>query len=226
MTASGMRRIDVPHRRLADAAYEQLIDAIASGYIGPSERLVQERLATELGISRTPLREALLRLEQERVLERAGRAGFRLRHATATEVEQIYRARGAIESDAARYLAERGTADDIAEIERVITEEESVPLDSAADYYDSIRRIHREFVARTDNPYLLDMFDLLWNQAVSVHLFTSTMSEEALLKSDREHRELLAGIQGCTGDEAAATMREHIANGLQIQLAEIADSTR
>jgi DNA-binding GntR family transcriptional regulator len=226
MAAAGLQRIDAPQRRLADDAYLQLFNAISSGSIGPSERLVQDRLAAELGISRTPLREALLRLEQEGVLERAGRAGFQLRHATAAEVELIYRTRGAIEGDAARYLSEQGTDEVFAGIERVIAGEESASLSSPSDYYYSIRHIHREFVSRTQNPYLLEMFDLLWNRAISVHIFTSTMSQDALVKFGREHRDLLESVKVATGDRAAAIMREHIADGLELQLSQISDRTR
>ena len=71
-----LRSISTQRRRLADEVYDQLVTAIMDREIGPDDRLVQEKLAAELQISRTPVREALLRLEQEGVLATSSRGGF------------------------------------------------------------------------------------------------------------------------------------------------------
>ena len=68
---ASLNRISVPPRRIADEVYKELLEAITQGRITPHDRLIQERLASELGVSRTPLREALLRLQQEGMLEPA-----------------------------------------------------------------------------------------------------------------------------------------------------------
>ncbi|MEM9581009.1 MAG: GntR family transcriptional regulator, partial [Pseudomonadota bacterium] len=73
-----LRSISTQRRRLADDVYDQLVTAIMDREIGPNDRLVQEKLASELDISRTPVREALLRLEKEGVLAVANSGGFRL----------------------------------------------------------------------------------------------------------------------------------------------------
>ena len=65
--------------RLADDVYDQILSAIVNGRIAPGERLIQEKIATEINVSRTPVREALLRLEQEGILELSGRKGFAIR---------------------------------------------------------------------------------------------------------------------------------------------------
>lgn len=219
-----LSRIDAP-KRLADDAYDQLLDAISRGQITASDRLVQEKLAAELGISRTPLREALLRLEQEGVLVRAGRSGFELTVVTPDEVRKIYGARLAIEGHAARLLAEHGTEEDFANLAELIDQEAAEPLSTAPDYYNSSRRIHRRFLERADNAYLLDMFDSLWNRSVSFNVFTTTMTQEALALSVSEHRELAAQIQRSTGDEASALMCRHIIEGMELQLSAMAESS-
>jgi DNA-binding GntR family transcriptional regulator len=214
-----LNRIELQPRRIADEVYEQLLEAISEGRFAPSDRLVQERLATELGISRTPLREALLRLEQEGVLVRAGRAGFELRHVTEAEVKQIYDARQAIEGHAARLLADHGRPEDFVGIEAQIAAEESREMVSAADYFRSSRRVHREFVVHAGNPFLVEMFDSIWNRGVSFHIFATTMRTEALAESANEHRTLLEDIRRSPGDQASRLMRRHIAEGLELQLA-------
>ena len=87
-----LKSIKIQRRRLADEVYDQLLESITIGDIGPDDRLVQERLAAELDISRTPVREALLRLEQEGVLVTANRGGFKLHRMSEPEVRQLYQA--------------------------------------------------------------------------------------------------------------------------------------
>ena len=67
-TAKMFSAVNQPRKRLADQIYDQIVQAIHKGLITKSDRLVQEKLAEQFGVSRTPLREALLRLEQEGVL--------------------------------------------------------------------------------------------------------------------------------------------------------------
>ena len=66
--------------RLAVDVYDQILSAIVNGDIRPGERLIQEQIAAEINVSRTPVREALLRLEQEGVLVQSGRKGFSIRN--------------------------------------------------------------------------------------------------------------------------------------------------
>jgi DNA-binding GntR family transcriptional regulator len=94
--------------RLADFVYRQIFDAVVSGQIPPGERLVQEVLAEEMDVSRTPVREALLRLETEGILEASERGGFLVRSLDLDEVRATYELRAAVEGYSARLVAERG----------------------------------------------------------------------------------------------------------------------
>jgi DNA-binding GntR family transcriptional regulator len=220
---TSLKRIELPDRRIADEVYEQLLEAISDGRIAPTDRLVQVPLAVELGVSRTPVREALLRLENEGVLVHVGRSGFQLRRITPTEVKQIYGTRQAIEGHAARVLADQGSEEDFAAIERQIDEEDQRELVTASDYYHSSRRVHREFVRRAHNPSLVEMFDTMWNRGVSFQIYTTTMHTEALAKSAEEHRVLLDEIRRLDGDRACALMQQHIVEGLELQLDAMVD---
>ena len=71
----------------------------------PGERLIQETIASQIDVSRTPVREAFLRLEREGVLEAAGRGGFQIREITEKEIQHLYLAREAVEGFAAKLLA-------------------------------------------------------------------------------------------------------------------------
>lgn len=212
------KKITVPRLRLADEAYRQIVEAIHQGDIDPTRRIVQEKLASELEISRTPVREALLRLEQEGILELSGRGGFVIRQINAHEVNEIYQTRVAIEGHAARLLTERGDADAFAQIKAIITLQETQPLVSALAYYDANKTIHRAFVERTSNKFLLEMFDQMWNRGLSLHLFAA-FSSDALGASLGDHHQLCEIMKSGDAAAAEAAMRRHIEDGLQLQLA-------
>jgi len=211
------KKIVAPRIRLADEVYSQIVDAIHKGDIDARKRIVQEKLASELEISRTPVREALLRLEQEGILEMSGRGGFVIRQIESSEVLEIYQARAAIEGHAIRLLTEQKNTKFFAQIEAIITLEESRDLTTASDYYDANKNIHRSFVERTANRYLLEMFDQMWNRGFSFHLFAAITDDE-LQKSLGNHHQLCSVMRDGDPAVAEAAMRAHIQNGLDLQL--------
>ena len=168
-----LKSIKSERRRLADEAYAQLMDAILSGEIGGDDRLVQERLAAEMEISRTPVREALLRLEQEGVLVTSPRGGFILYKMDESEIRELYQARAAVESQAARILASQNDGFKNRELRATIEREENISNPSVQAYFDANRNIHRRFVELVDNRYLLEMFDNIWNRGTAFRLFAA-----------------------------------------------------
>ena len=100
-----LKSIQPTRRRLADQVYDQIINAIVNRDIVSEDRLIQEKLAAELQISRTPVREALMRLEQEGVLEVTNRGSFKIYQMDDKEVRELYQSRAAIEGQCARILA-------------------------------------------------------------------------------------------------------------------------
>ena len=91
--ASSVEPIQRSPSRLADEAYERLVDALVQGRVGPGDRLIQDRLAEDLDVSRTPVRDALLRLKEEGVIEPAGRRGYIVRRLSDRDVRDLYGAR-------------------------------------------------------------------------------------------------------------------------------------
>jgi DNA-binding GntR family transcriptional regulator len=214
----GFTKIDVPRQRLADRVYEQILTALSDGVISPKERIVQESLAEVLQISRTPIREALLRLEREGVLETTARGGWRLRMPPPNEVREIYQAREAIEGYCARLLATERNADKFDAIELIIRRNEGSEFENVKSIYEANRLIHRSFVELSDNKYLLEMFDVMWNRSLSFIIFSS-MERESLDRSLSGHMELCQALRDGDPDASERAMRGHIADGLQLQLA-------
>jgi DNA-binding GntR family transcriptional regulator len=209
--------IQTNRRRLADEVYDQIVNAIASLEIGPNDRLVQEKLAKQLEISRTPVREALLRLEQEGVLVVSKRGGFRLHRMDDHEVRELYQSRAAVEGQAARILAEQNDPKTIKSLRQTIKSEEDIKVTSTRAYFDANRNIHRRFIELTDNRYLLEMFDMTWGKAMAFQLF-ATFENVDISKSLGDHMSLVDAIE--TGDKTVAleAVIAHIHDGLDLQL--------
>lgn len=212
-----LKVIKPERRRLADEVYNQLLTAITSGDIGPDDRLVQEKLAAEMQISRTPIREALLRLEQEGVLATSPRGGFVLYRMDEGEVKELYQARAAIEGQAARILAHHNDPQINAMLRKTIETEEDIASPTVRAYFEANRKIHRRFVELVNNRYLLEMFDSIWNRAVSFQLFAAIENAD-LSKSLGDHMALLQAIE--TGDKGQAleVFTLHIQDGFELQL--------
>lgn len=217
-----LKSIKTERRRLADEVYDQLMTAILSGEIGPEDRLVQERLAAEMEISRTPVREALMRLEQDGVLATSPRGGFMLHRIAEGEIRELYQARAAVESQAARILAAQNDPIKNAELRATIAREENISTPSVQAYFNANRAIHRRFVDLVDNRYLLEMFDNIWNRGIAFRLFAA-IEKIDLSRSLGDHIALVDAIE--TGDRALAleAFIDHIQNGFDLQMAALAE---
>jgi DNA-binding GntR family transcriptional regulator len=218
-----MRGIDVfteisrKRTRLADEVYAQVLDAVHRGDIAPNQRIVQERLAAELNISRTPVREALLRLEQDGILVAAGTGGFIIHAITDGEVREIYDARAAVEVQAARLLAGLNDPARNAVIRRTIQAKEQLRSTGARDYFEANRAIHRVIVEQTRNRYLVEMFDNIWNRGFSFHLFAA-IGRRHFAKSLGDHIRLIDAIEAGDIEKAAHAFQDHITDGLDLQI--------
>jgi DNA-binding GntR family transcriptional regulator len=172
-----MGPIDKRTTTLAERAYDRIAAALLSGEIRPGERLVMDQLAERLDISRTPVRDALRRLAGEGLVEPSSNRGYIVRQVSDKDVDELYEAREAIESFAARRVAEIGTlAIDEVRAE-IVSMRKLVPVD-AEDAFRANLAIHRSFVAATGNPMLLDMFDEVWQRARGQSLFADFVAHD------------------------------------------------
>ena len=212
-----LKSIQPARRRLADEVYDELIDAIMRREIGPEDRLVQEKLAAEMQISRTPVREALMRLEQEGVLEVSNRGSFRLYQLDDDEVKELYQARAAVEGQSARILAVRQNPEDFAALRDIIRRQEQLKDQTARGYFEANRAIHRAFMERADNRFLLDMFDMIWGKAMVFPLF-ATIENVDLAKSLGDHMPLVDVLERGDRTEALEVFTQHIQDGFELQM--------
>jgi DNA-binding GntR family transcriptional regulator len=212
MTA--IQRIDRSHSRLAGEVYDRLVEALVQGTVNPGDRLIQDRLAEELDVSRTPVRDALLRLKEEGVIEPSGRRGYVVRSLSETDVRDLYGARDAVEGHAAALVAELGD-DALVQLRAALAQATARKLRSSRESFEANRAVHRAIVATTGNAYLLNFFDVIWGRAMSALAYKDFYVHSPHDKFVAEHESLIEEI--ATGDPARArcAMIEHIAWGLE-----------
>ena len=212
-----LKSIQPTRRRLADQVYDQIINAIVNRDIVSEDRLIQEKLAAELQISRTPVREALMRLEQEGVLEVTNRGSFKIYQMDDKEVRELYQSRAAIEGQCARILASINDPTHIEELRKTIIKKEDLKIHTARAYFEANRNIHFKFVELADNRFLLQMFNMILGKANIFPIFAAIENVD-LKKSLGDHMQLVDVIE--TGDKTKTleVFTNHIQEGFELQL--------
>ncbi|MGA7272869.1 MAG: GntR family transcriptional regulator [Acidimicrobiia bacterium] len=217
-------RFERSSERLADFVYRQIFDAVVAGKIPPGERLVQEILAEEMDVSRTPVREALLRLESEGILESSERGGFLVRSVDLEEAREIYELRAAVEGYAARIVAQRRDPAAI-ELIRKAVEAAAQGAGSVEEGYELNRLVHRSIVKATGHALFLDTVDSIWGRSQAFRMFAELHDAKLhFLEAEPTHEEVLAAIESGDGLAAQEALVAHILSGLDLQLEVLEDA--
>jgi len=213
----GARR---PERRrtASTTVFERLRAAISSGELRPHQRLVEQQLAHDLGVSRTPVREALRLLEAEGYVTTASSGGLVVVDHVSEEIREIYEIRQALEGEAARLAAERATPERLTAI-RVLQRElrtafERGCLDDLVDLNDAF---HTTLYAASRNKALVQLIatyrDYFFNRQMA-RAFGPEDWERSLL----EHDTLVRALQERDGRSAEELLRKHLATTLRVAL--------
>jgi DNA-binding GntR family transcriptional regulator len=196
--------------------YEQLRAAIVSGEYAAGDSLVELSLAERYGTSRTPIREALRRLEQDGLVERGDR-GMRVRTRSPEEIMEIYEARIALETTAAAAAAERRTELDLIRIRNATARmAETATVDSNA-MAAANRVVHEAIWSAGHNGTIMDLLTRLNNHLTRYPATTLAVPgrwEEAL----RQHEEIVTAIENRDTGAAADLAREHMTQARDIRL--------
>ena len=113
-----MRNV-IQHNDLSKPVYERLKEMIEMGALAPGQKLKQEKLASELGVSRTPLLKALQSLEHEMLVESIPRRGMYVRHISLQEMVDVYDCREAVECMALRLVIERASDSEVLKMKKI-----------------------------------------------------------------------------------------------------------
>jgi DNA-binding GntR family transcriptional regulator len=202
---------------IADQVYEVLRDRIVHGELEAGSRLHQANISAELGVSRTPVREALARLTAEGLVQLLPNRGARVAEVSLDDMRTSYEARLGVEPLAARFAAERRRPEDLDRIRAALAQQ--TQANSAREIYEAMRAFHLTLVEAAHNPTLARFAESLWAGRVGLQVVVRQAGEAALAADAGEHEELLAAVEAGDGPEAERLMHRHISVSLDRLLA-------
>lgn len=198
-------------KSVVDQVHSELLERIVAGELSPGSRLRQEALAEELGVSRTPLREALARLVSEGLVEFAPNRGATVASRDFTDMENAWRARLVIEPGAARLAADRREPAAIERMEQTVVRQRSVADDVTASFALN-REFHLTLVAASGNTHLLQFCELLWLSRIGVPIFArQARDRDQVLAWADDHEAITRAVATGSAASAERLTREHIA---------------
>ncbi len=199
-----------PGATLVDAAHEQIRRRILDNVWPPGHRALEQEVAAALGMSRTPVHEALVRLQAEGLVEVVPRHGMRVLPVSPTDMREIYEILTALECMAAELLARRRPSD--AELEPLVQASAAMDRALAADDLDSWARadeqFHAQLVELAGNKRLQATVMNHWDRAHRARMFSLRLRPKPV-NSTQEHRALVERLRAGDAEGAVMVNRAH-----------------
>ncbi len=198
--------------RASDTAYRKIRSFILSGAVHPGMQLTEEQLAEISGVSRTPVRDAVQRLENEMLLVRSASKRLSVADWSDDEIDEMFTLRAMLESHAAERAAQRMDADSVnclREINAVLTRAVNQEEPDIATFLDANRQLHDVNLACAQSPRLSKLLPALVEQPV-VRRTAHQYSRSDLMLSGADHEELIAAFTAKDQNWAGAVMTSHI----------------
>lgn len=196
-------------------AYELILEAIDTGVYKPGSRLVENELADRFGVSRTPIREALQRLETQSLLTRDGRSLI-VASLDHSQLSELYVVRGALEGLAARLAARHATPEELAVLRDMLNADRAL-VDDPNAMSRANRRFHKQIHLASHNRFLVQQLDLV-HRSMALLASTSIAAEGRSADTLEEHEKIVRAIEAGDGDAADQALREHISQAYIIRL--------
>jgi len=196
----------------ADRAYAALKDVIVTlnVYDRPEEvRLDERQLASDLGISRTPVREAMAQLEREGFVRSVPRRGVYVVRKTKTEVIELITAWAALESMAARLITQNASDAEIARLRKMFATFEDGRLHAKLDEYSEVNiQFHQAIIGMSHNGVLADLAENLFTHMRMIR--RKTIGEQDRVdRSIRDHMNIIEALEARDTERAERLVREH-----------------
>lgn len=211
MLMSGLQPINAV--RVNEQVYEAIETAIVRCELEPGALLGDRQLAEALGVSRTPVRDALHRLESSGLVERRGRAGWAVSGFALRDVHELFELRRMIEPFGLERLSETWEEATVAELSRCFDDfPERMPEDLMRRYLHTDRRFHKRIVECTGNGRIVRFYEVVEKQIDRVRHYVSYNYEGRVGDSLAEHREICAAIAARDLSAATEALVRHLRN--------------
>ncbi len=196
-------------------AYTLILDAIDTGVYRPGDRLVESELADRFGVSRTPIREALQRLETQSLLARDGRSLI-VASLDHNQLSELYVVRAELEGLAARLAARHATAEEVRVLKDMVEDDKMLINDPSA-LSRANRRFHKQIHLASHNRYLVQQLDLV-HRSMALMATTSLAAEGRGEVAMAEHAAIVEAIETHDEDRAYVALKDHISKAFVTRL--------
>lgn len=196
---------------LVESVLQRITDAIITGEIAPDDKLVEARLADQLGVSRGPVREAFRRLEQMGIVEKVPYRGTFVSALSRQDIEDLYQVRTSLEALAARIVAERNDAEDVKKLkEKVRQMEQAIESGHSTQLFREDAAFHDTLIALSQNGLLSEIWRPVSIQMQRVILIKRERPYDSLMEVVEVHRPIVEAIASGDADRAEAAAKKHV----------------
>lgn len=200
----------------ADRAYHWMRDAILSGHLAAGSSLNERELAETIGVSRTPVREALRRLEQQGMAKARHNAASTVVTWTKHDIHEVFQIRATLEGMVASIAATRATPEQIAELEGICDAMEAAFADRSIERTERLNqasagnvRFHKVLLDATESERLGVLLSYLSNTPFTFRTYR-WFSDAEVLRSMAHHRDIVGALRVRDADWAASSLRAHV----------------
>ena len=196
---------------LRDVVFNTLRDAILTGKLVPGERLMENQLAEKLGVSRTPVREALRMLELENLVELVPRKGAQVLDMSEKDIVNILEVRSALEGLATSVACTKMTKEDLQQLKNLEVDfEKAVAENDVEHFVDIDEDFHDLIFAATENDKLINIFRNLRIQLYRYRMAQAKNNETSMSTIVAHHRSIIRAIENHDSEEGASIAQGHI----------------
>lgn len=216
ITMNDLNQEALQHTKLPDLVLDKLMEWIMSGKLHMGEKLNTEELATQLGVSRMPIREALSNLEKKGLAESIPYAGTRLVTLTQEDVRQIYIARAALEPIAAKYACEKITEDELKRLYEIHEEYKKIVSTNTLDgleVYQQNRLFHFSLYKASQLERICTMIESLWDNLSFFKLIYGQKlldEEHTRMSLIQEHQSYLEALETRDGELIYKLLKQNL----------------
>ena len=215
--AGPLKAASIKRHSVTEQVHERLKKAIIDGTLKPGERLVEGELAAMLGASRTPVREALSKLEQEGLVQPLRFGGLAVVELSEHDVSEIFGLIRVLECYAARLAAERATDAQIARMQLLCTRAAQLGEEETDRLGELNRQFHQQLVEAADHKRVRELISTL-RSSMRPYRLLSLASAEFRQQTIRDHNAMLDAIRGRNPGLVEEIMRDHLTLAEQISL--------
>ncbi len=203
-------------RAVQKDAYSLILEAIDAGTYKPGDRLVESELAERLGVSRTPVREALQRLETQSMLTRDGRSLI-VASLDHNQLAELYAVRTELEGLAARLAARHASDEEMRVLRAMVREDKALLGGDPRALSRANKRFHKQIHLASHNRFLVQQLDLV-HRSMALMANTSFAAEGRDMAGLAEHEAIVDAIEARDGDAAYQALRTHISRAFETRL--------